>query len=135
MPCVQSVCRSSKAIEPETRRAMNPMAMNPEATLRQYLAAYERKDLAAIDALLHDSVWLQDWNLSAQGKAAVLAETRKNFDGAQTLTIETRRVMVSTDTAAAELHIVVNEHIALDVVDVLQVDAQGRILSIRAYKG
>ncbi|KPF67138.1 hypothetical protein IP84_13310 [beta proteobacterium AAP99] len=111
----------------------------PEARLRAYLAAYAAKDLDAIAGMLADDVVLQDWNLRVQGRAAVLAETQKNFDAARSLSIELLYVFVAADAhpsrAAAQLRIVVDERIELAVVDALHFDAQGLICAIRAYKG
>lgn len=111
----------------------------PEAQLRAYLAAYAAKDLDAIAGMLADEVVLQDWNLRVQGRAAVLAETQKNFDAVRTLHIELLHLYAAADEhpprAAAQLRIVVDETIELDVVDALHFDAQGRITAIRAYKG
>ena len=103
--------------------------------LLRYLDAYARRDLAAIAAMLAPDVRLQDWNLSAVGVDAVLAETRRNFDAVARLQIEVRRVFGAGACAAAELTIRVDEDIVLDVVDVLDFDERGRIRAIRAYKG
>lgn len=105
-----------------------------EARLRDYLKAYAAKDIDAIAAMLSADVRLQDWNLSVQGKAAVLAETRKNFSAAQSIAIELLHVFAGADSAAAELRIVVDGSIVLEVVDVLRFDPSGLITAIRAYK-
>ena len=100
-----------------------------------YLAAYARKDLAAIGAMLSDDAQLRDWNLAVRGKEAVLAETARNFSAAATIDIETLALYTSEDAVAGELRIVVDHHEELRVVDVLSFDAQGAIVSIRAYLG
>ena len=100
-----------------------------------YLAAYARKDLAAIGAMLSDDAQLRDWNLAVRGKEAVLAETARNFSAAATIDIETLALYTSEDAVAGELRIVVDQHEELRVVDVLSFDAQGAIVSIRAYLG
>lgn len=105
-----------------------------EARLRDYLEAYSAKDIDAIAAMLTVDVRLQDWNLSVQGKEAVLAETRKNFAAAQSIAIEVLHVFPGTGSAAAELRIVVDGSIVLEVVDVLRFDPSGLITAIRAYK-
>lgn len=108
---------------------------SPADTLRAYLRAYEARDLPAIAALLSEDVRLQDWNLVAQGKAAVLAETRANFEAARSLRIELLRCYESGTQAAAELRITVNAEIVLEVVDAVRVNTNGQIEAIRAYKG
>lgn len=113
----------------------------PAERLRAYLQAYEAKDLARIERQFADDIRLADWNLAVHGKAAALAETRKNFESAQTLSIELLAVYEgegegdSERRAAAELEIVIDGSARLHVVDALHFDAAGRITEIRAYKG
>lgn len=109
--------------------------MNTENLLRQYIAAYEAKDLPAIETLLADEVCLQDWNLVANGKEAVLRETQANFKAAHSLQITIQRVFSQEEDAAAQLKIAVNDSATLEVVDVLSFNAAGLITAIRAYKG
>lgn len=112
------------------------LPMSPAADrLRRYLAAYAARDLSAIEGMLAEDATLQDWNVAVQGKAQVLAETRRNFDAASRIEITERRMFSQGDTAAAELHIVVDGAVALDVVDVVQFDATGAVRQIRSYKG
>lgn len=107
----------------------------PAERLRAYLQAYEAKDLARIERQFADDIRLADWNLAVHGKAAALAETRKNFESVQSLSIELLAVYEGEHRAAAELEIVVDGSIRLHVVDALRFDAAGRISEIRAYKG
>lgn len=109
--------------------------MTPVEFLTRYLQAYEARDIDAIAPMLAEDVRLQDWNLSAEGKQAVLAETRRSFEDARQLRIEVRQLLAGEGCAAAQLRIVVNDHIELEAVDVLHFSADGRIASIRAYKG
>jgi len=101
-----------------------------------YLRAYEAKDLPAIAAMLADDVQLCDWNLSVRGKAAALAETRKNLESAGRLAIHIGTIYESADGAvAAELQILIDGHIDLRVVDAIAFTDGGLIRQIRAYKG
>ena len=100
-----------------------------------YLRAYERKDLAAIAAMLTDNVLLQDWNISGQGKDFFLEQTRLNFQGPDKINIEVRQLLSSGNTVAAQLKITLDGSLELDVVDVINFSEQGQITQIRAYKG
>lgn len=102
---------------------------------RDYLNAYARKDLEAIAAMLAEDVRLRDWNLAVQGKAAVLAETAKNFASVSSIAIEVLSLHERAQGVAGELRILIDGKLALFVVDVIDFDAQGRITAIRAYKG
>jgi ketosteroid isomerase-like protein len=100
-----------------------------------YLAAYARKDLDTIDAMLADDVTLRDWHLHVNGKAAALAETARNFAAARTIAIEPLALHEGADSVAGELRIVIDDATELFVVDVLAFDAHDRIRAIRAYLG
>lgn len=100
-----------------------------------YLAAYAARDLAAIAPLLADDVTLRDWKIRVVGKAAALEETRKNFAAAQQIGIDVLAAYERPGGAAAELKIVVNGRDTLFVVDVFDLDSDGRIAAIRAYLG
>lgn len=108
---------------------------DPLALVRTYLTAYAARDLAAIEPLFADAIVLRDWNLRVTGKAAALAETRKNFDAVQGLAIDVLAAYARDGGVAAELRIVIDGRDVLHVVDVFDIDADGRIAAIRAYLG
>jgi uncharacterized protein (UPF0218 family) len=101
----------------------------------RYLAAYAAKDIGAIDAMLVADVRLRDWSISVRGKAAFLAETQRNFENAESITIEIIQTTESSQSVSGELRIVVNGQVELFVVDVIDFDAQGLVTAVRAYKG
>ncbi|MFN3303656.1 MAG: nuclear transport factor 2 family protein [Roseateles sp.] len=106
--------------------------------VRRYLAAYAARDLAAIAPLFADDITLRDWKIRVVGKAAALAETRKNFDAVRTLQIDVLALYAlhaRDGGVAAELRIVVDGRDVLHVVDAFDIDADGRIAAIRAYLG
>lgn len=105
------------------------------ARVLHYLEAYARKDLEGLAALLADTVVLRDWTVRVVGKPAVLAETGKNFEAAQSLHIDVLHLYESANAVAAELRILVDGVHELFVTDVLEFDAQGQIAAIRAYRG
>lgn len=100
-----------------------------------YIAAYARKDLTAIESMLAQEIHLRDWNLNVHGKDAALAETAKNFAAARTIEIEILALYQADSTVAGELKIIVNQDNELHVVDVITFGPEGKILSIRAYLG
>lgn len=100
-----------------------------------YLAAYAARDLAAVAPLLADAIVLRDWKIRVVGKAAALAETRKNFEAVQQLRIDVLAACERDGGAAVELKIVIDERDTIFVVDVFDIDADGRIAAIRAYIG
>jgi hypothetical protein len=106
-------------------------------TLAAYASShtYAARDLAALEPLLAEGVVLRDWKLRVVGKAAALAETRKNFEAAEQLAIDLLALYERPGGVAAELRITVNRQDVIHVVDVFDLDASGRIAAIRAYLG
>ena len=100
-----------------------------------YLAAYAARDLAAVEPMFADAITLRDWKIRVVGKAAALAETRKNFESVQSLAIKVLVAYEREGGAAAELEIVINGVDPIHVVDVFDFDADGRIAAIRAFIG
>ncbi len=109
--------------------------MNRNELFLTYLRHYAAKNLKAISDMLADEIHLRDWNISVFGKEEVMRETAKNFSEAERIEIRMLDVYENNDTAAGELHIVVDGRIDLYVVDVVTFNAQGSITSIRSYKG
>ena len=103
--------------------------------VRAYLAAYAARDLVAVEAVFADAITLRDWKIRVVGKAAALAETRKNFESVDSLAIEVLAAYERDGGAAAELEIVINGRDTIYVVDVFDFDADDRITAIRAYLG
>ncbi|OYQ48950.1 nuclear transport factor 2 family protein [Flavobacterium aurantiibacter] len=100
-----------------------------------YLQSYQDKNLTAVSELFAEQIVLRDWNLRVVGKAAALNETQKNFEAARSLQIEVLHTYERSNSIAAELIITVNDSEVLHVIDVLDFDAQGKIVAIRAYRG
>jgi steroid delta-isomerase len=109
--------------------------MTPQDRFLDYLRAYEARDIDRVAGLLADDVSLRDWKVSVQGKAAAIAETRANFEAATSIEIQPLRLYEGEASVAGELRILVDGHIELFVVDVLDFDPQGKIRAIRAFLG
>jgi ketosteroid isomerase-like protein len=100
-----------------------------------YLAAYARKDLAAIREMFSEDIQLRDWNIAVRGRDAAIDVTAKNFNTADTIEIDPLALYISEGAVAGELKIVVDKRIKLRVVDVISFNAQGKISAVRAYLG
>jgi ketosteroid isomerase-like protein len=106
-----------------------------EFLAREFLAAYEAKDLQTISSKLAEGVVVKDWNLEVVGKTQVLREFAKNFEEASSLSIQIVQLHSSENAVAAELEIKVNEIEILHVVDVITFAENNEITSIVSYKG
>jgi hypothetical protein len=114
--------------------------MSLETTARNYFETFEQKDLNTLSTMFHESVTLKDWNIQAEGKAAVVEANKGIFDSVESLSVEVQSLYVSGLTVIAELCICVPNEPPLPVVDVITFspeleDGQFKIESIVAYRG
>ncbi len=100
-----------------------------------YLKKYAEKDLNSIEEMFSEDIVLRDWKIRVEGKENALKETRKNFANADSIQIEVLSTYENKDTVAAELKITVDSTEELFVVDVITINSEGKIASIRAYLG
>ena len=108
--------------------------MNHTELFLAQLHHYADKNLEATTAMFAEDIHLRDWNISERGKEAAVRETAKNFAEAESLDIRVLATYENADTVAGEVHIQVNG-IDLYVVDIMTFNAEGKITSIRSYKG
>lgn len=109
--------------------------MTHAENFRTCLRHYADRNIEAISAMFADDITLRDWSISVAGKAAVVAETARNFAAAQSIKIHVKQLYQSADAVAGELQIILDGKTELLVVDVMTFNADGRIRSIRAYLG
>lgn len=100
-----------------------------------YLRKYEEKDLKSIEEMFSNDIVLRDWKIRVVGKENALIETRKNFESAKSIQIEVLSIYENANTVAAELKIIVDNKEELYVVDVVTINFDGKISSIKAYIG
>lgn len=110
-------------------------SLDVEAITRKFISAYQHKDIASIAEMFSQDVILRDWNSEVVGFEEAIVEYRKNFQAAESLSIEIKNLLVTGFIAAAELEIVVSGVETLRVVDVLSFGEDMKIRSIVAYKG
>jgi len=109
--------------------------MTNQERFLSYLRHYESKDLGQISQMLSEDVTLRDWKICVRGKVAAVAETKANFEAAQSIQIQPLHLYETSSAVAGELRILVDGHIELFVVDVLDFDSGGKIKAIRAFLG
>lgn len=100
-----------------------------------YLQKYAEKDIYSMEKMFSDDIVLRDWKIHVIGKKNALRETRKNFQSANSIEIEVLSTYENENTVAAELKITVNSTEELYVVDVITINSDSKIKSIRAYLG
>ncbi|MFQ5513201.1 MAG: nuclear transport factor 2 family protein [Myxococcota bacterium] len=102
----------------------------------RYFRAFAARDLEALGELLAPGVELRDWEIRARGRDAVLRANEGIFDAVEKIDLKVLDWASRDRCVFAELEIEFDRSGApLRVVDVIELDEEGRIVRVRAYKG
>lgn len=100
-----------------------------------YLEKYAEKDIQSISKLFADDILLCDWKIKVKGKDTAINETKKNFLYVDMLLINVLEYYENKDTIALEIKITIDRKEELYVMDVIKVNSEGKIISIKAFLG
>ena len=100
-----------------------------------YLKKYEEKDIKGIEEMFSEDIVLRDWKIRVEGKENALSETLKNFKSVESIKIDVLSIYENESTVAAELKIIINNKEELYVIDVITINSEGKISSIKAFIG
>ena len=104
-----------------------------------YFKTFSNKDSEGLRSMFSNTVYLRDWDITAEGIDEVLNANTRIFDVVDTIVATPIRVWdflsQEDNVVVAELEIVVNDEETLLVTDILEFDDDEKIKSIRAYKG
>lgn len=100
-----------------------------------YLKKYEEKDIKSIEKMFSDDIVLRDWKIRVEGKEKALSETLKNFESVESIKIDLISIYENESTVAAELKIIIDNKEELYVMDVITINSEGKISSIKAFIG
>ena len=101
----------------------------------EYFNAFSSSDILRLEKCLSDDVSLRDWNLDASGIESVLNAYADIFKSLSEVVVDVVNLYEIQPTVVAELIITAKEIGSIKVVDILSFDRNGKIRSIRAYKG
>ena len=104
-----------------------------------YFKTFSNKDSEGLISMFSNTVYLRDWDITAEGIDEVLNANTRIFDVVDTIVATHIRVWdflsQEDNVVVAELEIVVNKETKLLVTDILEFDDDDKIKAIRAYKG
>ena len=105
----------------------------------RYFEVWNQHDVPGLKNLLAAEATLRDWEVEKKGREEVANANSKIFATAPGIKIEVLTVHVATATRTVACKILVkpnnNKSTELKVVDIITFNEQGKILSVRAYKG
>jgi len=99
-----------------------------------YFSAFSDKNLGLLECMFSDSVSLVDWEVSAYGIEQVLAANQKIFDSVKSLNIEVKNIAQTGNTVLAEIRVIIDDAMVVNVVDIIEFDLYNKIDKISAYK-
>ena len=106
--------------------------------VRGYFDAWNSRDLSTLSTTLSSDVTLQDWNVNVSGLHDVLRANGEIFEsfGGIKIVVDDLLPCLSKLACACEITVCLNDEAktALKVLDVIRLDAQLKVKSVRAYK-
>jgi 3-deoxy-D-manno-octulosonate 8-phosphate phosphatase (KDO 8-P phosphatase) len=100
-----------------------------------YIADFAAKRLDRLERSFADDVTLEDWDMRAEGKAAVLEACRSIFTAVGAISVDLIGLGQLGGAVVAEMAITLEGVGRLGIIDLIEVDRDGRIRSIRAFRG
>ena len=109
--------------------------MKYQNQLIKYFKSFSDKNIDLLSEMFSDEIELADWNISAIGKDEVIEANQNIFNSVNNIQITPVNFYSKSDFSyAVHISIVIDGIENLNVIDVIEFDDDGLILSINAYK-
>lgn len=100
--------------------------------IKNYFEAWNNKDLSQLSELVHDNIFLKDWENEAFGVTEFLKVNKKIFNSVDTIKADVLSLVAVDNKVFSRLKIKVNRDI-IQVVDYFEIE-NGKIAMIQAYR-
>ena len=100
-----------------------------------YFKTFSEKNINGLREMFDDKVTLRDWDINKQGIESVLKANLNIFQNVKSIDAIPQNIISENNFVFAELKIIVNGDEELKVVDIIEFNKQGKIISIKAFKG
>ena len=110
------------------------MTENIKDTALSYFKTFSEKNIDGLREMFDDNVTLRDWDIDEKGIESVLKANLNIFQNVKTINAIPQNIISENNFVFAELKIVVNDD-ELKVVDLIEFNKKGKIISIKAFKG
>ena len=111
------------------------MTKNIKDTAVSYFKTFSEKNIDGLREMFDDNVTLRDWDIDKKGIESVLKANLNIFQNVNTINAIPQNIISENNFVFAELKIVVNDSDELKVVDLIEFNKKGKIISIKAFKG
>jgi hypothetical protein len=102
--------------------------------VKNYLADFCTKNLENLEKVYDNEVQLRDWEITAKGKENVISANKELFSNFETIKIHILNTSYRDKLVFVEFILELDDTV-LNVVDVININDNGKIKSIKAYKG
>ena len=110
------------------------MTENIKDIALSYFKTFSEKNIDGLREMFDDNVTLRDWDIDKKGIENVLNANLNIFQNVKTIKAIPQNIISENNFVFAELKIVVNND-ELNVVDLIEFNKKGKIISINAFKG
>ena len=110
------------------------MTENIKDIALSYFKTFSEKNIDGLREMFDDNVTLRDWDIDKKGIESVLKANLNIFQNVKTINAIPQNIISENNFVFAELKIVVNDD-ELNVVDLIEFNKKGKIISIKAFKG
>ena len=100
-----------------------------------YFKTFSEKNIDGLREMFDNNVTLRDWDIDKKGIESVLKANLNIFQNVKTINAIPQNIISENNFVFAELKIVVNDSDELKVVDLIEFNKKGKIISIKAFKG
>ena len=111
------------------------MIKNIKDNALSYFKTFSEKNIDGLREMFDNNVTLRDWDINEKGIESVLNANLNIFQSVKTINAIPQNIISENNFVFAELKIVVNDNEELKVVDLIEFNKKGKIISIKAFKG
>ena len=111
------------------------MTENIKDIALSYFKAFSEKNIDGLRKMFDNKITLRDWEIDKKGIESVLNANLNIFQSVNSINIIPQNIISENNFAFAELKIIVNKAEELKVVDLIEFNKKGKIISIKAFKG
>ena len=111
------------------------MTKNIKDITLSYFKTFSEKNIDGLREMFADNVTLRDWDIDKKGIESVLEANLNIFQNVKTINAIPQNIISENNFVFAELIILVNDDEELKIVDLIEFNKKGKIISIKAFKG
>ena len=111
------------------------MTKNIKDITLSYFKTFSEKNIDGLREMFADNITLRDWDIDTKGIESVLEANLNIFQNVKTINAIPQNIISENNFVFAELIILVNDDEELKIVDLIEFNKKGKIISIKAFKG